>query len=334
MSLAHHRERLYRAASSDGMAEELAIASHLMFEGPPPEEQWDDFIDFFAIEWVNADGYTLLQRLTAEGALPPELEEWSRRVKTALWVVDGWKEQKVLLRDLATEAEYAVDAPGLEPQLPRRMVLRARVVPWNGGWIFSGAPELVEPMGVIARLQLLRQWQEGPEPSLLARMEELRGLYQQLREEREAWIHYFGRDEVVFESAEHLGRELSGLVNHLFNVWPFPSLQGRTRAQARRERKGDAPEIVQFQLGDSLSGPGRHAAIYDPVEGIHFLPAYGEFLAHVRGEESHPTIFEMYEKDPGITSLPFRRAGIGLPASKPPVPRWTLSLLPGIEEER
>lgn len=348
MSLAQIRERLYRAALLPACSEELGLAAHLLFEGAPAEDQWPDFLDFFVLEWVDAGGFTLLQRMIGQGEVPADCAAWSLEVHTALWVVDGWVENKVLLRDLATEQEWAVEAPGLQQQLPKRMVLRARIVPWQGSWIFSGTPELVEPMGVIARLDLLRQWKEGPEPTLLLRLAELRRLYGQMREEREAWIAYFGSDEVVFDGPEQFGQALSGLVNHLFNVWRFPSLGGKTRAEARREKKGDTPEIVQFQLGGSLAGPGKHGAIYDPVEGIHFFPHYGEFRAHLRGEATHPQILAQYLEDPGIGRLPFQRAGALngnssspndhlerlLDGRKPPPPRWTVSLLPGIEEER
>lgn len=347
MSLGAWKKILY--AGLQQQPEELAMAAQMLLGGPPTEEQVEDFLDFFALEWVDAEGWTALQRRIRDGDLPSSLAGWSEQVVTALWVVDGWADQRVLLRDLATDAEYAVEASGLQAELPRRMVLRARLIPWEGSWIFSGTPELVEPLGVIARLQLLHRWREGPEPALLQRMAELRRLYRQLREEREAWIAWFGSDEVIFSGSKHMNEAMAGLVNHLFNVWTFVSLGGRTRAAARREQTGRDPEIIQFELGGVLARPGRHGAIYDPVEGVHFLPHYGELRAHIRGEEEHPEIFREYLGDPGISRLPFLRLGesrglarrLGLPEDrtevllegiKPPTPRWSVSLLPGMED--
>ena len=347
MSLTSWKKTLY--AQVHRQPEEVAMAARLLFGGPPPEEHTEDFFDFFALEWVDAQGLTLLQRLIAEGLLPPTLAGWSAEVVTALWVVDGWAGQRVLLRDLATDAEYAVEAAGLQAELPKRMVLRARLIPQEGSWIFSGSPELVEPLGVLARLDLLRRWKEGPEPGLLERLAELRRMYGRLREEREAWIAYFGSEEVVFSGPEQLSEAMSGLVNHLFNVWTFASLGGQTRAAARRSRTGRDPEIIQFQLGGVLAGPGRHAAIYDAVEGIHFLPSFGELRAHLRGEEQHPQLLREYLDDPHIGLLPFKRLGetkvlaaqLGRPEApveellagiKAPAPRWTIHLLPGMED--
>jgi hypothetical protein len=347
MSLTSWKKTLY--AQVHRQPDELAMAAQLLFGGPPPEEHTEDFLDFFALEWVDAQGLTLLQRLVAEGTLPPALEAWSAEVVTALWVVDGWAGQRVLVRDLATDAEYAVEAAGLQAELPKRMVLRARLIPHEGSWIFSGSPELVEPLGVIARLDLLRRWMEGPEPGLLERLSQLRRLYRQLREEREAWVAYFGKEEVTFSGPEHLSEAMSGMVNHLFNVWPFVSLGGLTRAAARRNRTGRDPEIIQFQLGGVLAGPGRHAAIYDAVEGIHFLPSFGELRAHLRGEEHHPQLLREYLEDPHIGLLPFKRLGetaalarvLGRPEApveellagiKTPAARWTIHLLPGMDD--
>lgn len=325
-----HKQSLYaRAAHRQA---ELTLATHMLLGAPPTEAQWADVLDFFCVEWVDAEGYTEVQRAVQEGQLPVETLAWSEKVQTALWVVDGWVGEQVCLRDLATEQEVAVFAAGLQSQLPRRMVLRARVIPFEGQWYFSGEPELAGEMGVIARLELLRQWQEGPEPLLLTRMRELRKIYQQLREERDAWIAFFGKDEVLFSGPEEMEARLAGLVSHLFNVWPFPSLGHQSRAAARKAIKGDTPEIVQFQLGGVLAKPGRHGAIYDATEGIHFLPFYGEFQDHLRGAAHHPEIFQEYLEDPSISALPFVRNG-HVQSGKSPAPRWQPAVLPGMDDQ-
>lgn len=304
--LSQLKQRLYALATD---ADELARAAHAAHGGWPAPEQELDFLDFYAVEWVDRSGRTLVERAVAAGQLPPAVAAWSEGVRTALWVVDGWEGELVLLRDIATEDEVAVRAPGLEGELPRRAVLRARVIPHDGHLVFSGEPDVYEPMGVIARMDLLRGWHETPEPALLTRLAERRATFRRLREERDAFVTFFGADEQLFADADALGEALARFVHHLHHEHPFPSLGGRTRARAWRMEKGDEPTIVRFELGESLRGPGRPGAIYDPVEGIHFLPSYGEFLAHLRGDGDHPDVVAWYLDDPGITSLPFRRAG-------------------------
>ncbi len=179
----------------------------------------------------------------------------------------------------------------------------------DGLWSFVGQPDVWEPRGVIARMELLRQWREGPEPALLERLRDLRRAFRRQREEREVWTAHFGSDQVVFADAADLEAQLGGFVNVLLNQHRFDSLGGRTRAEAHRVARGDDPVVVQFALGSTLTGPGRHGVVYDDVEGIHFLPRLGEVLAHLAGEGSHPDDVRAYLDDPGITWLPFLRAG-------------------------
>ncbi len=297
---------LYRRASR--RADELALAAHALLGGMPDPAGQTDFLDFFVVEWVDAEGWTEVEHAVRAGELPAEALRWPREVRTSLWVVDGWEGDLVLLRDVRSEDEIAVAAPGAQAELPRRSVLRARVVPVGDTLRFSGEPDVWDPMSVIARMDLLRAWQEGPEPDLVARLAALRAAFHRQREERAAWIAHFGADEVVFADAADLERRLARFVSYLHNEHVFASLGGKSRAEAHRVEKGADPVIVQFALGPTLTGPGRPGAIYDEIEGIHFLPAYGELGAHLRGEGEHPDVVRAYLDDPGITRLPFRRA--------------------------
>ena len=298
------KAELYARAAS--RTDEVALAAQALFGEPPSEDRWFDFFDFFCIEWVDADGWTEVERAVREGVLPKETLRWPREVRTALWVVDGWEGEQVLLRDVATEDEVAVRAPGLEADLPRRSVLRARVIPEGAHHVFSGSPDVYEAMGVIARMDLHRAWCESPEPALIARLRTLREGFHRQREERLAWVAHFGTDERVFADARALEAELVHFVNHLLNHHRF---DGRTRAESHREAKGEEPKVVQFALGPTLTGPGRPGVIFDEIEGVHFLPGYGEFAAHLRGDAEFPDVVRAYLDDPGVTTLPFRRVG-------------------------
>ena len=302
-----HKALLYQRIG--GRAEELAMAAAERHGGWPADDDVGDFLDFAALEWVDAEGWTEAERVVAEGAAPAAVARWSREVQTALWVVDGWEGDEVLLRDAATETEMAVYAPGRQAELPRRAVTRARVIPWDGRYQFSGAPDVWEPMGVVARLDLLRAWQEGPEPALLGHLRRLRVGFLRQREDREGFIALFGRDLVVTDSPEAMADALERLALHLLEAHPVPSLGGRTRAQAWRDETGKDPVAVSYTPGASLSGPGRHGIVYDLVEGIHFLPDYGDFVDHLTGVAAHPEVVRRYLEDPGITALPFRRVG-------------------------
>ena len=342
-----HKALLYTRVGA--RADELALAAAARHGGWPAEAEVGDLLDFVALEWIDAEGWTEAERAVAEGAAPPEVARWSREVQTALWVVDGWDGDEVLLRDAATEREMAVHAPGQAADLPRRAVTRARVIPWDGGYHFSGAPDVWEPMGVVARLDVLRAWQEGPEPALIDHLQRLRRAFLRQREERAGFVALHGTDLVVTESPDRMAVLLERLASWLLEEFPVPSLGGRTRAQAWRDENGKDPVVVSYTPGASLSGPGRHGVLYDLVEGIHFLPDFGDFVDHLRGAAEHPEVVRRYLADPGITALPFRRVGqtaalarlLGRPdapldtllgSDKDLTRRATPSVLPGYDE--
>lgn len=343
------KARLYARAL--GRPDELALAAfRLGIESENTSERWGELLDFFVTEWVDAHGWTEAEHALKDGEAPPIVARWPGEVVTALWVVDGWEGDVVLLRDIATDAETAVLAPHARTTLTRRTVLRARVVPWGDHTFFSGEPDVYDEMGVIARMDLLRQWREGPEPELHASLAALRLAFRRQREEREAFIKHFGTDLIVFASAGEMEAALIPFAHFLLNEHRPSSLGGRTRADASRVRKGEEPTAMSLRLGDSLRGPGRPGAIFDEVEGIHFLPALGEFLDHLSGQAVHPDVVRAYLADPGVTALPFQRAagttGLATLLGVPDAPLRTLlapfknvdaralpSVLPGLDDE-
>jgi hypothetical protein len=341
-------------AEAARLPDELARASVALLGVGPSEADIPDLLAFVGLEWVDASGRTAIERLVARGALPAAAMAWSWDVRTALWVVDGVEGDRLALRDLATDDEVVVRS-GTAAELAPRSVLRARLVPdpahVDAPWSFVGQPDVWSPRGVIGRLELLRQWREGPEPELLGRMRELRAAFRRQREEREVFVAHFGADMIVCRDAADLETRLAGFVNVLLNGHRFASLGGRTRAEAHTAARGDDPVVVQFALGPTLTGPGRPGVIYDDVEGVHFLPRLGEFLAHLHGDADHPDVVREYLDEPGISWLPFLRAGDGaarplamllgvpdapldalLELGKGPARRAAPSVLPGFED--
>lgn len=322
-------QRVYAAAHDPG---ELGLAAHMMY-GKPPED-WAEFLDFFVVEWVGASGLTAVEAAVDAGTLPADAARISAGARTALWVVDGWEGAQVMLRDLATEEDIAVHAPGRTGDLPKRTVLRARVVPEIARpdtHVFSGSPDLYDGLGVIARMDLLQAWRETPAPDLHARLRALRAAFTQQREEHAAFVAHFGVERRVFPDADALARELARFMSFLGNEWVFPSLGG-TRAAAHRASKGDEPQVVQVQLGESLRGPGRPGILYDRVHGVHFLPQYGELLDHLAGAGHFPEALALYLDEPGLPALALDTAPPDVRARKPAPRRATPSVLPGWDD--
>jgi hypothetical protein len=293
----------------------LAQAAHALLGGPPTETQLPEVLDLAALGWVDHEGWTLVERCVADGALPPGAARWAHEARSGLWVVERWDGEDVALRNLATDAPSVVHAPGMEAELPPRAVLRAWLLPVGERLVLSGTPDTWGPMGVIARMDLLAQWRATPEPALLERLAALRAAFRRQREERDAFVAHFGADLVTFPDPATMERAFAELVNAVLNHARFPSLGGRTRAEAWRAAKGEDPKVIQVRLGGDLGGPGRHGIIYDAVEGVHVLPHLADVLDHLAGRGDHAETVRAYLADPGVTTLPFRRAAAADPGA-------------------
>ncbi len=258
ITLSALRAELWTRVQTD--ANELALAAQALFGRVPEAEDWPELLDFVACEWVAANG-----RVAHEGL---DLPGWIDGVRTALWTVDGWEGQLVLLRDCATDEEIAVRAPGAEGDLPRRTVLRARVVPWQGETVFFGEPGLFGQHGVIGRMQLLSAWRDSPEPTTFARQRELRRAFALQRDQQSAFVAHFGGD---FVRAPDLGPRLGNFLHHYLFERPSTRFGGLTPAVAARSRIGRDPNRVELRLVDELAQSPDAAALFDDMDGFAVL---------------------------------------------------------------
>lgn len=295
---------LYTAAQDEALRGEREAALAAWHSGEDPAEEWAEFLDFFALEWVDAQGFTLLERRWGR-PLPAPLLAWHLELRHGLYVVDDQADGVLELRDLLTEEPLRAR---LADPLPRRSVLRSRLLPGPDGiWSLSGEPDLYDPMSAMARIDLAQRWMEDPRRSLSARLAELRRAFTTQAEQHAAFLERFGTDELVLADDEALRQALDQLLEHLTFTHRAPSRGGRTLAELHQTRRGGPPLTPRAELGTNLQGRGRVGLVYDREEGLHLLPWYGEFIEHVRGHRPWPQVLQFYLEDPGITALPFRR---------------------------
>ncbi len=299
------RARLWGLARE---AETLAEAAHALLGQAPEPEDWADLLDFVATEWLDPTGRTLAERLAGEPGLE-DLAEWPLGVHTGLFTVDGHDDGLVLLRDVADDREVAVRVgAAAQAELPRRTVLKARLVPWRGGMEFFGDPGLYGVRGVMARMELLHQWREGPEPAQLARLRELRAGYARQRDQRRVFLEHFSADLVVFPNAEAMEDALDAFYRHLLHEDRGPRGDRPTRAETRRAATSAPAEDVGIRLGDTLR-TGRPGLWFHDVEGALFLPSYGELQDHLAGRDDHPAVVELWLTNPELPRVALAHAG-------------------------
>lgn len=336
------KAKLYEMALSPDSQRELEIAARSY---GADESNFSDFLDFFSLEWVDAQGQTLIERVY--GSPPPsELLPWILGIRTGIFVVDDWNDGVASLRDALTEAPLL--ARLLEP-IARRSVIAGRLLPASDGVFHpSGEPDVYDPMSMMARIDLVETWRRDPRSELSAKLAELRAAFVMQREQQRAFVRHFGADTLLFDDPESLREAMRGFVVYMLTEDRPPSLGGRTHAELRVQREGlSVPQLI-VEVGQSLRGPV--GVIFDPIEGLHFLPEYPLFMQHMNNEIHHIDIVRYYAHEPGITRLPFLRApnarrlaealGVSpapleslLDRIKPPR-RVSPSLLPGFEVGR
>lgn len=253
------RARLWAALKES--PEHLARASAAYLGRLPEEDDWPELLDFTATEWLDDDGRTLAERLE------PACATWPSEVRTSLWVVDGHGVDTVRLRDLADDSELDVACPATaHAELPRKTVLRARLVPWAGQRVFFGEPASYGTQGVLARLSLLDAWRQGPEPDCLAGLRARRLAFARQRRQHRLWRQTFGADLVRFPDADTMEAALAALLERVHAEGPprpvAPPVPGAL----------PPPTRVELRVADALRGVPP-AAWFHEDHGVAFLAA-------------------------------------------------------------
>ena len=300
------KRALYAAAHAPEQREELSKAVLAWFEGEPQEEGWPDFIDFFALEWVGQQGQTLLETVVGD-PLTIQARQWLTGVRNGVFVVDAMAGDVAFCRDAATEEDLAVVvgealAPG--------SVLRGRLLPeGQGRFQVSGDPDVYGPLPIIERMRLVQNWLNSPRRALCEWLAGLRAGFLRQREQRQAFLAFFGGDQLLFPNTLEMEQHLNGFLEHLLHRYLPPGLGGRTFAEDHQLTTGEPAVQVKVELSPSLLQAGAVGVLYDATEGIHFLPAFDAFVDHLQGRAEHPEVVRRYLQDPGISALPFLRVG-------------------------
>jgi len=334
------KPRLYQAALNESFRSELELARAAW---RPDAEDWADFVDMLAISWVDATGFTILERELG-GISTAEQRRWHLRQRSGIFLVDAIEQGAVEVRDVETEESLMLD---LAEPLSKGNLIRGRLIEEVAGtWTVTGQPDLFESVSVIQRMDLLHAWLDGPRHELLSAQNALRRAFLDQREQRMAFLEFFGTDMVLFESTEVAARQIDGFYQHLLSRFRPPSLAGETYLEEYLAAGTKGPTEHRLELDQMLGQCSSIAVIYDQTEGLHFLPDFKYFKDTVEGVLEPGEIVKDYLSDPGVTGLPFRRtqclaylrSHLDLPSAgldeilalhKPQPSRCSPSLLPG-----
>jgi hypothetical protein len=280
------------------------------------EEQFINFLDFFALQHRLPDGRTIVEHFVAEHPQLPEEE----RAMLLSWrdVVEGnFRVQRrdrdaLVTVNLVDELNYRVRSnrgPAALASMRRGSFVIARLVPIGEEWLLSGA-STVWPAASPGEAYRLAAELAMRHPELVFRNpEKLAQGQERQREERRHFIAFFGSDLVVL-SGEELAARMEAYWR--FRMHEVCDAEGRSAADHTRERYGAAAQVPGFSLPLELGDEDTVGVVYDEVEGMYFWADFGlvqnTFASPaLAARRRHRDAVLGYLEAPTISPLAFRR---------------------------
>ena len=272
-------------------------------------------IDQFALQCRLPNGKTVLDRFLAGR---PDLTAVDREM------LRGWREpvegifeirrkdrDSLVLLNLLDDLEYRVYS-NMGPAAFRRLreggFVHVRLVPIGpvpGAWLVSGAMSAYRKSDAAqiaqAALAVATAW-----PELVYRNpEKIEQAWTQMREDRAAFVEFFGGYELVLPPAEAEER---------LNAYYRHRQEAALARQPARRRPPNLPGVdaPAFEFPPELADAGTIGIIYDETDGLNFYNEYGMLRAlfadpALAADQRYTDVLRGYLRSETIGPLPFRR---------------------------
>jgi len=278
-------------------------------------------IDRFALQHRLPNGKTMLDQFLAgrpdlTAADREMLRGWRDPVEGIFEIRRKDRDSLVLL-NLLDDLEYRVYSnmgPAAFRRLPKGGFVHVRLVPIcpvPGAWLVSGSMSAYRKSGAaqIAQAALALATKQ---PELVYRNpEKIEQAWTQMREDRAAFVEFFGGDELVLPPAEAEER-----LNAYYRHRQEAALARQPAARRPRNLPGvDAPA---FELPPELADAGTIGIIYDETDGLNFYNEYGMLRALfadpvLAAGKQYADMLRGYLRSETIGPLPFRRLAAAHP---------------------
>ena len=280
-----------------------------------------DVIDRFALQRRLPNGKTVLDQFLAGW---PDLTAADREMLCG-WrdLVEGIFEirrkdgDSLLLLNLLDDLEYRVYSnvgPVAFRPLPKSGFVHVRLVPIcpvPGAWLVSGSMSAY-PMSGAAQIAQAALTLATRLPELVYRNPgKLEQAWKQMREDRAAFVDFFGSDELVLPPAEAEDR-----LNAYYRHRQEAALA--RRPARRRARNLPGVDVPAFEFPPDLADSGTVGMIYDETDGLNFYNDYGmlcELFAKpvLAADKQYTDVLRGYLRAETIGPLPFRRLAAAHP---------------------
>ncbi len=180
----------------------------------------------------------------------------------------------------------------------------------DSAWLAAG-DELWYPRADARQVARLAIDLATREPDLVFRnQEKITEGWTYLRRDREEFVAYFGRDELVLPTLEAEGR---------LNAY-YKMRRDSARAARGRHRAVSETGETTFVMPDGFFEFDTVGIIYDETDGFIVVPEYGMLRAmfanpELAADPSHANVLRAYLREDSIPPLPLRRMAAAFPGS-------------------
>jgi len=278
-------------------------------------------IDRFALQHRLPNGKTVLDQFLGSR---PDLTAADREM------LRGWRDPVegifeirrkngdwLLLLNLLDDLEYRAHSnmgPAAFRRLPKGGFVHARLVPicpLPGAWLISGSMSAYRKSS-SAQIAQAALAVAAERPELVYRNPgKLEQAWAQMREDRAAFVEFFGGDELVLPPADAEER---------LNAFHRHQQEAALARRPSRRRPPNLPgvDVPAFEFPPELADAGTIGMIYDETDGLNFYNEYGmlrELFAEpaLVADKQYTDVLRGYLRAETIGPLPFRRLAAAHP---------------------
>jgi hypothetical protein len=308
-----------------------------MLEAADPEGELDEaeaigIIDRFALQHRLPNGKTVLEQFLASR---PDLSAVDRDM------VRGWHDPveglfeirrkdrtAIVLLNLLDDLEYRTYSnmgPDAFRPLPKGGFLYARLVPISpvpGVWLVSGYMSSFPKSGAVQIAQAALELSTRRPELVFRNPEKIEQGWKQMRQDRAAFIEFFGSDELVLSPSEAEER---------LNAYYRHRQQAALAAHPKRRRPRHIPAINMpaFEFPAEFAEADTVGVIYDEIDGLNYCNDYGmlrDLFADpaLAADKRYSGVLRGFLESDTVAPLPIRRQAVAHPETADAVFRKVL----------
>lgn len=298
----------------------------LLLEAAGPERRLDEgeairIIDHFILRYRLPDGSTVVDRFVARRkdltAVDGEMLLGWRDPVEGIFEIRRKEKDAVVLLNLVDDLEYRTYSNvgrAAFRGVSKGSFLHTCLVPVHsagGAWLVSGAMLSYPKSSATEIAQVALHLATSRSELVFRNPVKIEQGWQQMREDRAAFVEFCGSDELVCPPAE---------AEDLLNAYYRHRQEAAVARQPGRARGRRLPglDLPFFELPQELADSDSIGVIYDEVDGLNFYADYGmlrELFANpaLTGRRQYQDLLRTYLREESIAPLPIRRLAAAHP---------------------